>query len=268
MTSRHRDATIPLKVLCPDPQIFLISGKQAVTGKSPQLLCLQEAFCRKAGTKRGIIMGKIETNKATKRSSLLKNAYELFAEQGFAKTTIADIAKKSGLAKGTFYLYFEDKYALRDELIARKSAQLLTEAQEAISLRKEPPASLEEYLLGLIDYVLNYLQRNKMMLRLIMKNLSWGVFHYVMEKNELEKSEEETDRNSAVVTLIGFYEEFQEALKKDNYHCNDPELLLFTIIELVSSTAYSCIQYETPASMKRYLPHLHQAIHQILEGYR
>ena len=49
-------------------------------------------------------MSKIDLNKQNKRNSLLTNAYDLFVNQGFNKTTISDIAKHSGLAKGTFYL--------------------------------------------------------------------------------------------------------------------------------------------------------------------
>ncbi|MCI6639143.1 MAG: TetR/AcrR family transcriptional regulator, partial [Lachnospiraceae bacterium] len=118
-------------------------------------------------------MSKVDVNKQNKRNSLLTNAYDLFVNQGFNKTTISDIAKNSGLAKGTFYLYFKDKYDLRDELIARKSAQLLLEAQQAMKVRPVPIRGLEDYLLAMVDYVLNYLQRNKMLLKFISKNLSW-----------------------------------------------------------------------------------------------
>ena len=54
-------------------------------------------------------MGKVNDNKLSKRNALLKTAFDLFAEKGFAKTTISDIVEKAGLAKGTFYLYFKDK---------------------------------------------------------------------------------------------------------------------------------------------------------------
>lgn len=77
-------------------------------------------------------MGKIERNKQTKRASLLQASFDLFVDKGFHQTTISDISKKSGLAKGTFYLYFKDKYDLRDQLVARKSGQLLQEASEHI----------------------------------------------------------------------------------------------------------------------------------------
>ena len=77
-------------------------------------------------------MGKAEHNKQTKRASLLQAAFDLFVNKGFHQTTISEISKASGLAKGTFYLYFKDKYDLRDQLVARKSGQLLQEATEEL----------------------------------------------------------------------------------------------------------------------------------------
>ena len=59
-------------------------------------------------------MGKVETNKKQKNTTLLQTSFELFTEKGFTKTTISDIVNRAGLAKGTFYLYFKDKYDLRD----------------------------------------------------------------------------------------------------------------------------------------------------------
>ena len=63
-------------------------------------------------------MGKVDDNKKQKKDTLLQSAFNLFTGKGFAKTTVSDIVKEAGLAKGTFYLYFKDKYDLRDKLIA------------------------------------------------------------------------------------------------------------------------------------------------------
>ena len=52
-------------------------------------------------------MGKVETNKKQKNTTLLQTSFELFTEKGFTKTTISDIVNRAGLAKGTFYLYFK-----------------------------------------------------------------------------------------------------------------------------------------------------------------
>ena len=38
--------------------------------------------------------------------------YDLFITKGINNTVIDDIVKKAGVAKGTFYLYFKDKYDL------------------------------------------------------------------------------------------------------------------------------------------------------------
>ena len=48
-------------------------------------------------------MSKLETNKKKKRDSLLDSAFSLFTSKGINKTSISDIAEKSGVAKVTFY---------------------------------------------------------------------------------------------------------------------------------------------------------------------
>ena len=62
-------------------------------------------------------MGKLELNKKRKKSALYNTAFELFTTKGLAKTTISDIVENAGVAKGTFYLYFKDKYDIRNKLV-------------------------------------------------------------------------------------------------------------------------------------------------------
>ena len=77
-------------------------------------------------------MGKVDTNKKLKENSLLKTAFEFFTTKGFSKTSITDIVSKAGVAKGTFYLYFKDKYDIRNRLISHKSSQLFRNAVRAL----------------------------------------------------------------------------------------------------------------------------------------
>jgi len=49
---------------------------------------------------------------------LVECATQVFIEQGYRRTQMADIAKALGVAKGTLYLYVESKDALFD-LVAR-----------------------------------------------------------------------------------------------------------------------------------------------------
>src|SRR5258706_11608714 len=49
---------------------------------------------------------------AARRSQILDAATRVFAEKGFHRTTIRDIATVAGIADGTIYNYFENKTAL------------------------------------------------------------------------------------------------------------------------------------------------------------
>jgi len=51
------------------------------------------------------------------RDKIIKNALRIFTKKGFFHTTMDDIAKASGVAKGTVYLYFKDKSTLYIDII-------------------------------------------------------------------------------------------------------------------------------------------------------
>ena len=56
-----------------------------------------------------------------RRSALGDVALRLWAERGFDQTSVAAIAEEAGIAKGTFYLYFESKDALLLDVLRRNS---------------------------------------------------------------------------------------------------------------------------------------------------
>lgn len=197
-------------------------------------------------------MGKLEINKKLKQNSLYQAAFDLFTNKGFAKTTISDIVKKAELAKGTFYLYFEDKYELRDKLIARKAGQLFLDAYE--DLIEHPVSGFENQILRMIDYIVEYLRKNHMLLQFISKNLSWGILKNAFEKTVPDETQQ-------------FYEYYLELMKKSSVVCRQPELMLFTIVELTGATCYSCILHDQPVSMEEYLPYLHRSVHEIIRSF-
>ena len=49
-------------------------------------------------------------DKKEKENKLMEKALKLFTEKGVNNTSIQDIADEAGVGKGTFYLYFKDKY--------------------------------------------------------------------------------------------------------------------------------------------------------------
>ena len=72
----------------------------------------------------------LEENKKRKKQLLLDSSFDLFMKKGWLETTISDIVKQANVAKGTFYLYYKDKYDIRNNLISYKANQLLLNAHE------------------------------------------------------------------------------------------------------------------------------------------
>jgi AcrR family transcriptional regulator len=57
-------------------------------------------------------------DKEARRLQVKSVAREVFAERGYHQTKIEDIVTRAGIARGTFYLYFQDKRAVFQELLA------------------------------------------------------------------------------------------------------------------------------------------------------
>ena len=55
--------------------------------------------------------------RSERREAILAAALDEFSAQGFAAARLDDVAKRAGVAKGTIYLYFDDKEALFQELV-------------------------------------------------------------------------------------------------------------------------------------------------------
>lgn len=197
-------------------------------------------------------MGKLETNKKLKKSALYNTAFELFTTKGIAKTTISDIVENAGVAKGTFYLYFKDKYDIRNKLVAHKTGELFFHAHEA--LMKTQLTDFEDQIHYITDFILDRLEQNHSLLLFISKNLAWGVF-----KNAFEEKMPDEDYH--------FYDSFSKLFTQSGKTCRNPEIMLFTIVELVGSACYSCILYNQPVPLAEYRPHLHRSIDGILKSF-
>jgi len=58
-------------------------------------------------------------DKATRRQQILQAARDVFAKHGYHAAKVEDIVHAAGVARGTFYLYFEDKRAIFEEIVDR-----------------------------------------------------------------------------------------------------------------------------------------------------
>jgi AcrR family transcriptional regulator len=65
--------------------------------------------------------------KADRREQIFTAALAVFAEKGYHEAGISDIIERAGIARGTFYLYFESKRAIFDDILARIFEQILAQ---------------------------------------------------------------------------------------------------------------------------------------------
>lgn len=195
---------------------------------------------------------KAEQNKLKKQNSLFEAAYELFTTKGINDTAISDIAKEAGVAKGTFYLYFKDKYHIIDLIVLRKSSIVLKEAVDE-TIEKDIH-DFNEKVIFFVDYIIEYLKKDKKLLRLIYKNLSWGIYRKViaepMQYNEMKK--------------IAY--EFMDNIVSETMSVNEAEKTLFMIIELTGSVCYSSIILGEPDNIDNMKPILFKTIKKILQN--
>lgn len=56
-------------------------------------------------------------DKTERRQQILAHARDVFAKRGYHAAKIDDIVAAAGVARGTFYLYFEDKRAIFEEIV-------------------------------------------------------------------------------------------------------------------------------------------------------
>lgn len=78
-------------------------------------------------------IGRREREKQARRQEILNIAERLFAQKGFFKTTLADIAKDSEFGMATIYQFFPGKEEIYFTLITEKTEQLFSLIEKTVS---------------------------------------------------------------------------------------------------------------------------------------
>ena len=199
-------------------------------------------------------MGKASDNKLQKRNKLFDTAFDLFTTKGIEETSVSDITDRAKVAKGTFYLYFKNKQELEAKLISHRAAKLFSHA-EAKLLTYPDSLPIEDKAVILIEDLIDQLCENPTLLKFIYKNLSWGIF-----QNAVKFSQAEGDGDT--------YFSFEKLVEKYKDQFIEPDLMMYTIIELASSTCYNVILWSDPVSLDVYKLFLEKNIRSIMQNHR
>jgi len=72
-------------------------------------------------------------NGADKRNRILRAAIRIFSQKGFFNSKVSEIARASGVADGTIYLYFKNKEDLLISLFEEKMGEVVADVRHRIS---------------------------------------------------------------------------------------------------------------------------------------
>ena len=85
--------------------------------------------------------------KSEKYSRIIAAATKMFAEKGYYKTRISEIAREAGIADGTIYIYFSHKDQILIALFEEKMQEVLDNMKRQIGLEDNPLAKIERFAL-------------------------------------------------------------------------------------------------------------------------
>lgn len=91
-------------------------------------------------------------SRAATRERLLESARRLFAEKGLRGVTTHDIARRAGVAAGTYYLHFPDKRTLFREITEESVAVLREGLDKSVASARDLPAFVRAHATALIEF--------------------------------------------------------------------------------------------------------------------
>jgi AcrR family transcriptional regulator len=99
-----------------------------------------------------------------RKSEIVTAARKCFAEFGYDKTTLDDIAREVGINKASFYYYFKSKEEIFSDVISLEADELI----ESIKSKVDSIAGCRKKILAWVAESLTYNQTNSVLNRLTM----------------------------------------------------------------------------------------------------
>lgn len=157
------------------------------------------------------------------KKKVLLAAIHLFARQGFAATTTAQIAKKAGVSEGTIYKYFSSKSKLLNQLLL----PLLKQIRDNFFTKLDTSKSLDEFIDFAIKDRLSFAMENFDLIKILLQEL-------MTNSEQLAALSAITNGNNGVFQQIDQI--------KDHYSEINPNLSHIQFIRIVLSPplAYLC----------------------------
>ena len=106
-----------------------------------------------------------ELERARRKQDILQAARAVFAQDGYNRATVAAVARRADLGKGTLYLYFDTKEAILAELTLQALGELGEQLQAAVD--RCSPLHPDQRLRAMADAYLAFAQHTPDYFRLL-----------------------------------------------------------------------------------------------------
>jgi AcrR family transcriptional regulator len=142
-----------------------------------------------------------DDERAAIRQQLLAAGRELCLRFGPEKTNVAEITDEVGIAKGTFYQFFDSKAALYYELFVEERDAFLAAAEVELA----DVADAETGVVWLFDHYLSWIEESPLLQRLLADDAYKALFR------DLPRDRLEREQQAALAELRPFFETWRES---------------------------------------------------------
>ncbi|MFZ7104121.1 MAG: TetR/AcrR family transcriptional regulator [Peptococcaceae bacterium] len=143
-----------------------------------------------------------ESEKKQIREELFHKAYRFFIDKGFKSTSIEDLTSSVGIAKSTFYVFFESKEMLYMELLAHEGEQIEKQVWPEVKAATDIHSAIKTYL-------------NKMALELeskiLTQRLIYDLEEYKIVSRKLNAQYSGSENLRSIVPLMEFIKSRQDS---------------------------------------------------------
>lgn len=127
-----------------------------------------------------LVTSKRERNNIRNREQIVAAARESFCELGFGASTVRDIMRRSDLASGTFYNYFDDKESVLREIVLNFAAKV----RERVHQARMEARTLDELIRSAFHATFTLHCEDRLLVTLLARNA--GEVHELIATNVMD----------------------------------------------------------------------------------
>lgn len=193
----------------------------------------------------------VAEKKTAKKGKLIDAAFELFTLKGINPTAIDEVVKRAGVAKGTFYLYFKDKYDLLEQIIILKCRELVQNILNEISDEINDGNILpSEKIIMFMDRVMAAFIENR--------NLAVLVLHDMAAFRKLWSNDGSLKDSEIYKTLIDIF--VQGGCSEE-----DAPKTMYMLFIASASVCCDSILYQSPYAPDEIMPQIHLLVKSLIK---